>query len=310
MTSAPSVSAPDRTLVSTRIFDAPRELVYRAWTDPVQLARWFPPEGFTSPRCEIDLRPGGVFRLDMQAPDGPPFEGKVFPGLGAVREVVPNERLVLTLQPDFGDGRDAPTVVMTARFEDHGGKTKLTLEQTLPSAADYETMVKTGMAEGIRQSLDKLAGVLSGNSTDRGVAVSDRTLTLVRVFAAPRELVWTAYTDPAHITKWMFANDWESPFAETDLRAGGAFRIGMGPADHSHEGFVFDGTYREVTRLERIVQVIGDGRVMATTFEEVLGGTRLTLSLEMAMSEEQERAGHGQMLDHLAAYITTLSAGH
>lgn len=302
-----SVNAPERTLVTTRIFDAPRELVYRAWTDPTQLAKWFPPEGFTSPRCEIDPRPGGVFRVDMQAPEGPPFDGKVFPGPGLVREVVPNERLVFTMQPELEDGQTMPMVLMTVRFEDQAGRTKLTVEQTLPSVADYETMAKTGMAEGIRQSLDKLAGVLSGNSTDRGVTVTGRTLTLVRVFDAPRELVWTAYTDPTHLTKWMFAKDWESPFAETDLRAGGAFRIGMRPADHSHEGFVLDGTYREVVKPERIVQVIGDGRVMTTTFEEVLGGTRLTLALEMAMGEELERAGYGQILDSFTAHLATLS---
>ncbi|HEV2010006.1 MAG TPA: SRPBCC domain-containing protein [Candidatus Limnocylindria bacterium] len=298
--------APERTLVTTRVFDAPRELVYRAWTDPKQLAKWFPPEGFTSPRCEVDPRPGGVFRVDMKAPDGPPFNGTVFPGPGVFREVVPNERLAFTMAPEI-EGQTMPKVLMTVRFEDQAGKTKLTVEQTLDTVADYETMVKTGMAEGIRESLDKLAGVLSGNSSDRGVTVSGRTLTLVRVFNAPRELVWTAYTDPQHIMRWMFANDWESPFAETDLRAGGAFRIGMRPADHGHEGFVFDGTYREIIRPERIVQVIGDGRVMTTTFDEVLSGTRLTLSLEMAMGEEQERAGYSQILDHFAAHLATLS---
>lgn len=303
-----SVNAPERTLITTRTFGAPRELVYRAWTDPKQLAKWFPPEGFTSPRCEIDPRPGGVFRVDMKAPDGPPFNGKVYPGPGVVREVVPNERLVFSMEPELGDGQTMPMVLMTVTFEDQAGKTKLTVEQTLPSVADLETMTKTGMAEGIRQSLDKLAGVLSGNGTDRGVTVSGRTLTLVRVFAAPRELVWTAYTDPTNITKWMFANDWESPFAETDLRAGGVFRFGMRPADHSNEGFVFEGTYREVAKPERIVQVIGDGRVMTTTFEEVLGGTRLTLALDMAMGEEQERAGYGQILDHFAAHVATLSS--
>jgi uncharacterized protein YndB with AHSA1/START domain len=120
--------------------------------------------------------------------------------------------------------------------------------------------------------------------------------------------VWTAYTDPAHVTKWSFANDWESPFAEIDLRAGGAFKIGMRPADQSEAGFEFGGTYREVTRPEKLVQVIGDGRVMTTTFEELLGGgTRLTLSLEMAMAEAQERAGWGQILDHFAAHLATLS---
>ncbi len=118
--------------------------------------------------------------------------------------------------------------------------------------------------------------------------------------------MWTAYTDPKHVTKWLFANDWESPFAEIDLKPGGAFSVGMRPADHSHEGFTFGGTYREVVKPERIVQVIGDGRVMTTTFEEVLGGTRLTLTLEMAMSEEQERLGYTQILDHFTQHLATM----
>ena len=99
MAAGNSVIAPERTLVTTRIFDAPRESVYKAWTDPKQLANWFPPEGFSSPRCEIDPRPGGVFRVDMQGPQTPPFDGKVFPGPGRFVEVVPNERLVFTMTP-------------------------------------------------------------------------------------------------------------------------------------------------------------------------------------------------------------------
>jgi uncharacterized protein YndB with AHSA1/START domain len=309
MATGSSVAAPGRTLVTTRVFDAPRERVYRAWTDPKQLAKWFPPEGFSAPRCEVDPRPGGVFRVDMKAPDGPPFDGKVFPGPGVFREVVPNEWLLFTMTPEIEPGQSMPMVLMSVRFEDHAGtKTKLTIEQTLPTVADYETMAKQGMAQGINESLDKLAGVLSGHETDRGVTVTDRTLTCVRVFNAPRELVWTAYTDPTHVTKWMFANDWEAPSAEIDLRAGGKASIRMRPADHSEEGFLFEGTYREVTKPERLVLVIGDGRVMTTTFEEVLGGTRLTLSLEMAMDEAQERAGYTQILDHFAAHLATLSA--
>jgi uncharacterized protein YndB with AHSA1/START domain len=306
MAAGNSVTAPERTLVTTRVFDAPREAVYKAWIDPKQLARWFPPEGFTSPRCEVDPRPGGVIRVDMKAPDGPPFDGKVFPGPGVFREVVPNERLVFTMEPEI-DGQKLPMVLTTVRFEDQTGKTKCTVEQTLETVEAFKAMAKQGMAEGINESLGKLAGVLSGNSTDRGVSVSGRTLTLVRVFDAPRELVWTAYTDPKHITKWMFANDWESPFAEIDLREGGAFNVGMRPADHSTEGFAFGGTYHEVVKPERIVQAIGDGRVMTTTFEDVSHGTRLTLSLEMAMDEAQERAGYTQILDHFAAHLATRS---
>lgn len=307
MAAGNSVAAPERTLVTTRIFDAPRELVYRAWIDPKQLAQWFPPEGFSSPRCEIDPRPGGVFRVDMKAPDGPPFNGQLFPGPGRVSEVIPNELLVFTMQPEIGAGQTMPVVTTTVRFDDQAGKTKLTVEQSLPTVADFEAVAKQGMEQGINESLDKLAGVLSNNATDRGVSVSGRTLTLKRVFDAPRELVWTAYTDPTQVTKWLFANDWESSFAEIDLTAGGAFNVGMRPADRSHQGFVFGGIYREVVKPERIVQRIADGRVMTTTFEEVLGGTRLTLRLEMAMSEEQERLGYTQILDHFSQHLATLN---
>jgi uncharacterized protein YndB with AHSA1/START domain len=307
MAAGNSVIAPERTLVTTRVFDAPREAAYKAWTDPKQLARWYPPEGFTSPRCEVDPRPGGVFRVDMKAPAGPPFDGQVFPGPGTFIEVVPNERLVFTMTPEFG-GQKLPTVTTTVTFEDlAGNKTKCTVAQSLETVEAFQAMAKQGMAEGIAQSLGKLAGVLSGRSSDRGVSVSGRTLTLTRVFDAPRELVWTALTDPAHITKWMFANDWETPHAKVDVRPGGAFNIGMRPADHSHEGFELGGTYREVVKPERLVQVIGDGRVMTTTLADVLGGTQLTLSIEMKMSEDQERAGYTQILDHFAAHLATLA---
>jgi len=309
MAAGNSVAAPERTLVTTRVFDAPRAAVYKAWTDPKQLARWFPPEGFTSPRCELDPRPGGVFRVDMKGPDGPPFDGKVYPGPGAFVEVVPNERLVFTMTPEF-EGQSLPTVTTSVRLEDvAGNRTRCTVAQSLETVEAFQAMAKQGMAEGIAQSLGKLAGVLSGSSSDRGVSVAARTLTLVRVFDAPRDLVWTALTDPAHITKWMFANDWEAPHAKVDVRTGGAFSIGMRPADHSAEGFELVGTYREVVKGERILQVIADGRVLSMTLAEVLGGTQLTVSVEMAMSEEQERAGYTQILDHLAAHLATQKKG-
>ena len=307
MAAGNSVIAPERTLVTTRVFDAPPERVYKAWTDPKQLARWFPPEGFSAPVCELDVRVGGAMRLDMKGPEGEPFNGRLFPGRGVYREVVPNKRLTFTFTPEM-DGKAMPSVLMTVEFEGQAGKTKLTIQQTLDTVADYEEMVKTGMREGIAESLGKLAGVLSGRSSDRGVTVDGRRLTLVHVYDAPRDLVWQAYTDPKHIVQWEFAADWEAPFAETDLRPGGAFRIGMRPADHSQEGFVFEGKYREVIKPERLVQDTADGRVMTTTFEEVLGGgTRLTLSLEMAEAEEQERTGWTQILENLGKHLATLT---
>jgi len=307
MTKGSSTTLPaERTLTTTRVFDAPRELVYRAWTDVKQFARWFPPDGFSAD-CELDVRPGGVIRVDMKGEDpalGPDFAGKVFPGKGVYKEVVPNERLALTFD---APGPDGPmTLLMTVLFEAEGRKTKLTIHQTADTVGAYNDLVKIGAAEGLRQSLDKLTLLLAGRSPETATEVKGRTLTLTRVFDAPRDLVWTAYTDPAHIVKWMFAKDWETPFAEADVRAGGAVRIGMRPADHSEEGFVFEGTYREIVKPERIVLDISDGRVMTTTFEPAGEKTKLTLSVEMAESEENERTGYSQILENFARHIATL----
>ena len=158
MAAGNSVIAPERTVVTTRVFDAPREVVYKAWTDPKQLAQWFPPKDFTSPRCEVDARPGGVFRCDMKGPDGPPFNGAVFPGKGVFREVVPNERLVFTFA---GDDDTPPPILMTVLFQDQGKKTKLTIHQTAETVADYEALLKLGVREGLGQSFEKLDELLA-----------------------------------------------------------------------------------------------------------------------------------------------------
>jgi len=307
MTKGSSGTVPaERTLTTTRVFDAPRELVFKAWTDPKQFARWFPPDGFSAD-CELDVRPGGTIRVDMKGEDpalGPDFFGKVFPGSGVYKEVVANERLSFTFDAPGEEGLLA--LLMTVLFEAQGRKTKLTIHQTADTVAAYNELVKIGASEGLRQSLDKLTVLLEGKGPDTTVDVKGRNLTLTRVFDAPRDLVWKAFTDPAHIVKWMFAKDWEAPFAETDLRSGGKFRIGMRPADHSEEGFVLDGTYREVAKPERIVQLLSDGRVMTTTFADVGGKTKLTLSVEMALEEAQERLGYTQILENFARHLATL----
>jgi uncharacterized protein YndB with AHSA1/START domain len=113
MAAGNSVIAPERTLVVTRVFDAPRELVFKAWTDPKQVAQWFPPKDFTAPVCEVDPRPGGVFRIVMKGPEGEPFNGGEFPGEGVFTEIVANERLAFTFA---GEGDVPPPILMTVLF--------------------------------------------------------------------------------------------------------------------------------------------------------------------------------------------------
>ena len=157
-----AVIAPERTVTTTRVFDAPRELVYKAWTDPTQLAKWFPPKDFTAPVCEVDPRPGGVFRIVMKGPDGAPMNGAEFPGEGVFREVIPNERLAFTFA---GPDKTPPPVLMTVLFESQGNKTKLTIHHTAETVADYEALLKLGVKEGLGQSLEKLDDLLRGVAT-------------------------------------------------------------------------------------------------------------------------------------------------
>ncbi len=121
---AASSSAPPE-LVITRVFDAPRSLVFRVWIQPEHLARWWGPQGFTLLSCETDVRPGGTWVRCMRAPDGSKHIKR-----GVYREIVEPERLVFTYVNEDADGRLGPETVVTVTFEEQGARTKLTLQQT------------------------------------------------------------------------------------------------------------------------------------------------------------------------------------
>jgi uncharacterized protein YndB with AHSA1/START domain len=145
-----------RELTITRVFDAPRELVWRAWTDPAHVARWWGPEGFTNPVCELDVRPGGAILIHMTGPDG-----VVYPTRGVFREIVEPERLVLTTTA-FEDeaGKPRLEVLHTVTFAEHNGKTLLTLLAVVVKSSPEVEAALDGMEEGWSQSLDRLAAHL------------------------------------------------------------------------------------------------------------------------------------------------------
>jgi uncharacterized protein YndB with AHSA1/START domain len=146
-------------IVVTRIYDAPRELVFRAWTDPAHIMRWWGPRGHTSPFVSVDLRKGGEFRFSMRAESGGDTWGK-----GIYQEIVVPERIVyLTYFTDadgtivspthYGISAEHPTeAIVTLTFENLDGKTKFTFRHTLPANfRDRELM-----RDGLNQMFDKL----------------------------------------------------------------------------------------------------------------------------------------------------------
>lgn len=148
----------ERELVITRIFDAPREMVFRAWTEVEQLAQWWGPEGFTNPACQIDVRPGGVIYIEMRGPDG-----TTYPMGGTFHEVVPPERLVFTSTALVDDSGNPQLVNLnTITFEEHNGKTKLTVHVRVMKATPAAAPALAGMDMGWNQSLDRLAMFVAG----------------------------------------------------------------------------------------------------------------------------------------------------
>jgi uncharacterized protein YndB with AHSA1/START domain len=116
----------DRVLTITRIFDAPRSLVFKAWTESAHMARWWGPRGFKSTVLKNDLRSGGAYRIHMLGPDGDHWSQGVY------REVVPPERLVMVGSWADADGNPTrPETTLTLLFEDLAGKTRLTLHNAV-----------------------------------------------------------------------------------------------------------------------------------------------------------------------------------
>jgi uncharacterized protein YndB with AHSA1/START domain len=144
--------------VMERVFDAPRELVFKAWSDPEFLKQWWGPKGWTLPVCNVDFRPGGVWHYCMQGPGGEEAWGKAI-----YREIVAPERIVYMDYFSDAEGNVAegtPETQSTVIFTDHNGQTKVTARAQFASAEDLQTTLDMGMAEGMGETFDRLADYL------------------------------------------------------------------------------------------------------------------------------------------------------
>jgi len=143
----------DREIVLTRVFNAPRSLVFDAYTNPAHLPHWMlGPEGWTMPVCEVDLRPGGAWHFVWRRADGSELEMR-----GLYKEIVPPERLVST----ESWGGDWPETLNTLFLSEEAGKTTITQRVLYPSKEARDAALQTGMKDGASQSFDRLAEYLA-----------------------------------------------------------------------------------------------------------------------------------------------------
>jgi len=152
----PELQDDEKSMIVSRVFAAPRKLVYEAFADPAQVAEWWHPHGFTMTILEMDIREGGKWRIIMHGPDGVNYPSEM-----TFLEVVPLERATLQVE---GGREGAPLIYFThtLEFEDEGEGTRLTVRNTFPTRELRDANVREyGSVQGLRDLLDRLESVLA-----------------------------------------------------------------------------------------------------------------------------------------------------
>lgn len=209
-------------LVLTRIFNAPRQLVWDVWTKPEHIEKWWGPRGFDGTGAKVDLRVGGQWVFPMR------YDGGAHWAMGFYKEITPIERIVFTdsfsdeegnmkRASDYGMPAEWPeSIDITLDLEDLGDRTKQTITCHFDSPEQFALAKEMQMDLGWNESLDKMAEVFD-----------QRNLVMSRLIDAPQSLVWQAFSQPEHLAKWWGPQGFTNTFEKFDLREGGEWLFVM-----------------------------------------------------------------------------------
>lgn len=293
---------PER-LVISRVFAAPREVVFSAWSTAAHLRNWFSPETCSVPEARVDFRPGGVFELCMQLPDGEKHWQR-----GHFTEIVAPERLAFTAAVE-AKGAVRFTAVTQVSFAAEHGCTRMVVEQDYDIIDAAYRYAPEGAGEGWRTTLDKLEREIAEMTAKRN-AVHD-VFTLERVYAAPPAAVFRALTVKEAKAKWFKGGDEQTILVhEMDVRPGGRERL----QGRWAKGTVttFDAVYLDVIADARLIYAYEmhiDERKISVSLATVSlapegAGTRLTVTEQGTFIDGYEdngsrKEGTGFLLDRM-----------
>lgn len=310
-------------LTITRVFDAPRERAWKAWTETGLLKKWWGPKNFTAPVSEIDLRVGGRYLACMRGPDG-----KDYWSTGVYREIVPVERLVLT--DSFADekGNVVPAshygmtgdwpleLLVTVTFEELAGKTKMILRHKGIPAGMLRELTEAGWSE----SFDKLAESIVTSGTRVIAERGKQEILIRRTFDAPRTAVFKAYTDADLIPQWWGPKRYATIVDKMDVRPGGLWRFIN--RDAAGNEYAFHGVYHAIISPERLAATFefegapGHVSLETLTLEESGGKTKLTNRSVFQSVEDRDEMLKGGMeegvietMDRLAELLANVDVG-
>ena len=152
-----NISTVERELVVTRVIDAPRQLVFKAWTQPEHVARWWGPQGFTTIHCDMDIRVGGAYRFGMRSPQGTEHWKR-----GVYREIVEPERIAFTFAWEGANGSPGHELLTTVTFSEAGRKTRLTLHQEVFETTEGRDSHVTGWTSYLGRFADYMLTIAPG----------------------------------------------------------------------------------------------------------------------------------------------------
>jgi uncharacterized protein YndB with AHSA1/START domain len=300
----------------SRVFSAPRETVFKAWSSADHIKRWFCPTTYTVPEAVVEMRVGGRFEVCMRSPEGVEHWTK-----GTFAEVVAPERLTIDHHViDPCGGGPLFSAVTQVSFSDEGaGRTLMEVVQTYSAAgaAQAEQMLK-GAPEGWRQTLDKLEAEVARMHAGAVRSVVHGAFHLERAYDATAEELYRALSDEAAKSRWFFGPaGWRLIERTMDFRVGGRERVKGG-----FDGGVtttFDAVYHDIVPRERIIYTyemhLDDRKISVSlaTLEikpEGRGRTRLTVDEQGAFLDGYDDAGARErgtrdLLDKIAASLRT-----
>jgi uncharacterized protein YndB with AHSA1/START domain len=211
---APPPAADARVMLARRFFAAPRALVFRLWTDPEHLAKWWGPRGFNTVTETFEFRPGDVWRHTMIGPDGREY---------------PNETRFVAIEAPLRIVYDhvAPAFRSTITFAERDGGTEVTVRMAFPSAAERRRVTEEyGAEQSLHQTLERLGEALAGAVVE---------VAFERVFPIPPATMFRLWTEPGHLQQWWGPRGFTNPECQFEPRAGGAIFILMqGPDGTEH----------------------------------------------------------------------------
>jgi uncharacterized protein YndB with AHSA1/START domain len=253
-------------VVVRRIFSAPRERVWKAWTEPEELKKWWGPKNFTSPVSRIHLREGGKYLHCMRGPDG-----KEYWSTGVYREIVPGELLVATDSFSDPKGKVVPAsyygmpgkwpqeLLVTVTFREQDGKTRMTLRHQGIPAGKMRSLCEQGwkesfdkLAAGLKEEAKKTTAVRRVGLTEIIAEPGKQEIVLTRVFDAPLETVFNASLDPDLISQWWGPRRFTVVVDKIEARPGGMWRFIN--RDASGNEYAFHGVHHEILAPKRIVR--------------------------------------------------------